>query len=184
VDQQLTDGPAKVVLFCPLPDQAHLVAWWFQTHVSDVDCFLLKAKMSLEERVGLVNAFSAAGPSILISTPALAGTGINLTTANHVVIMQKFWNLNEQRQAVARIHRLGQKRKCHAWIIHVSKGVDDRAAELQEVRGKLEARVMHGLMDTDITYMELMGISRTRARNHERFKAKESSEAEDNDLVE
>ena len=72
----------------------------------------------------------------------------------------------------------------------MSKGVDDRAAELQEVRGKLEARVMHGLMDTDITYMELMGISRTRARNHERFKAvkacnvKESSGAEDNDLVE
>jgi SNF2 family DNA or RNA helicase len=48
-------------------------------------------------------------PSALVLTPALGGTGLNLVAANHVVILQKFWVLNEQRQAISRIIRLGEQ---------------------------------------------------------------------------
>ena len=49
-------------------------------------------------------------PAALVLTPALGGTGLNLVAANHLIIMQKFWVLNEQPQAISRIDRLGQKR--------------------------------------------------------------------------
>jgi SNF2 family DNA or RNA helicase len=40
-------------------------------------------------------------PSVLITTPKVGGTGLNLTATNHSVITQQFWVLNMQQQAFA-----------------------------------------------------------------------------------
>jgi SNF2 family DNA or RNA helicase len=34
--------------------------------------------------------------SVFVTTPKVRGTGLNLTAANHALITQKFWVLNEQ----------------------------------------------------------------------------------------
>jgi len=34
--------------------------------------------------------------SVFMTTPKVGGTGLNLTAANHVVMTEKFWVLNEQ----------------------------------------------------------------------------------------
>jgi SNF2 family DNA or RNA helicase len=41
--------------------------------------------------------------SVFITTTKIGGTGLNLMAANHAVILQKPWVLNEQRQAFGRI---------------------------------------------------------------------------------
>ena len=38
-------------------------------------------------------------PFVFVTTPKVGGTGLNLTAANHAVITQKFWVLDEQWQA-------------------------------------------------------------------------------------
>ena len=84
---------------------------------------------------------------MLILTPALGGTGLYLVAANHLIIMQKFWNLNDQSQAVAQIHHIGQLQSPKAWILHCEGGVDDRAEELHQSRERFEhTQVMHGLI--------------------------------------
>lgn len=105
---------------------------------------------------------TAKTPSMFVLTPALDGTGLNLTAANHVILVQKLWNLNEQRQAVARIHRLGQYRSPTSWALHCVGGVDDRVQGLHEIRGRFEARVMHGLMGSKLSYMDLMNAQKAR----------------------
>jgi len=70
-------------------------------------------------------------PSVFITTPKVGGTGLNLTAANHAVITQKFWVLNEQRQAFARVVWLGQNRVPHTWPLHTGPGgYDNRASDL------------------------------------------------------
>src|SRR5207237_8483683 len=103
----------------------------------------------------------------LVLTPALGGTGLNLVAANHVIIMLKCWNLNEQHQAVARIHCIGQMRSPKAWILHCEGGVDDRTEELHQSRRKFEARIMHGLIWQKFSYMDLMDARATRIRELE-----------------
>jgi len=38
-------------------------------------------------------------PWVFVTTPKVGATGLNLTAANHAVLTQKFWVLNNQCQA-------------------------------------------------------------------------------------
>jgi hypothetical protein len=148
--------PNKAVIFAPLPGQAWYVHWHLSTFHSGLKSFIYHAGIPRTKRDELLNEFSSAdAPAALVLTPALGGTGLNLVAANHVVILQRFWVLNEQRQAIGRIDRLGQQRTPTAWVLHCVGSVDDRAEELHILRAVYEARVMHGLIGADFTYKEL-----------------------------
>lgn len=63
--------------------------------------------------------------AVLIITTSLGGSGINLICADHLVILQKYWGINKQKQTIARIHRIGQRRKLKAFILNTKRGIDD-----------------------------------------------------------
>ena len=61
------------------------------------------------ERQEVVDAFSAvAGSAVLILNPRAAGTGLNITAANHVIHYTLEWNPAVEDQATARAFRRGQ----------------------------------------------------------------------------
>ncbi|KAF8523045.1 SNF2 family N-terminal domain-containing protein [Trichophaea hybrida] len=141
--------PNKVVIFCGLPGQVRHTFWWFKTFFPDFPTFTLLMGSTAEERSDAQQQFAdIQEPAIMITTPQIGGFGLNLVAANHVVVSQKVWAVNEQRQAIGRIVRLGQMRQPYAWILHTGPGgFDDRAKELQMQGGIREMRVLHGLMN-------------------------------------
>lgn len=160
--------PNKVVIFTPLPGQAWYVHWYLSTLHPEVNTMIYHSAMDRPAREQLLRDFAdAEEPSALVLTPALGGTGLNLVAANHVVILQKFWVLNEQRQAIGRIVRLGQQRTPTAWVVHCAGSVDDRAQELHESRAIYEARIMHGLIGESFSYQDLLNARDARIRDME-----------------
>jgi SNF2 family DNA or RNA helicase len=74
------------------------------------------AEMGNNERTEMQLKFQdSPNPSVFVTTPKVGETGLNLTAANYAVLTQKFWVLNEQRQAFAWVVRLGQSRVPHTW---------------------------------------------------------------------
>jgi len=62
------------------------------------------AEMGNNERREMQLKFQySPNPSVFVTTPKVGGTGLNLTAANHVVKTKKFWVLNAQCQAFARV---------------------------------------------------------------------------------
>jgi SNF2 family DNA or RNA helicase len=53
---------------------------------------------------------SADGPSVLLVSLKAGGTGLNLTAANHVVHLDRWWNPAVEDQATDRAFRIGQRR--------------------------------------------------------------------------
>jgi SNF2 family DNA or RNA helicase len=53
---------------------------------------------------------SGEGPSIFLLSLKAGGTGLNLTAANHVVHLDRWWNPAVENQATDRAFRIGQKR--------------------------------------------------------------------------
>jgi SNF2 family DNA or RNA helicase len=51
----------------------------------------------------------AKAATILVSTPELLGTGLTLTRAFRVVLMEPAWMLRTEEQAFSRVQRIGQK---------------------------------------------------------------------------
>jgi len=86
-------------------------------------------------------------PSVFITTPKVGGMSLNLTAANHIVVTQKFWVLNEQRQAIVWVVRPGQNRVPHTWLLDTGPGsYDNRASDLYRLCGMAQMRVLQGLM--------------------------------------
>jgi len=142
--------PQKAVLFCPLPGQVHHLKWWLtKFFVDNLDIFYMFAEMDNDECTEIQVKFQdSPNPCVFVTTPKVGGRGVNLTAANHAVITQKFWVLNEQQQAFARVVRLGQNRVPHTWLLNTGpNGYDSRASDLHQLSGVAQMRVLHSLMN-------------------------------------
>jgi len=142
--------PQKAVLFCPLYGQVHHLKWWLRkVFVDHLDIFYMYAEMGNDEHTEMPLKFQdSPNPSVFVTTPKVGGTGLDLTAANHAVITQKFWVLNEQRQAFAQVVRLGQNRVPHTCLLNTGpNGYDNRASDLDQLSGVAQMRVLHGLLN-------------------------------------
>jgi len=73
--------------------------WWLIKFFADhLDILNMYAEMGNDERTEMQLKFQISpNPSVFVTTPKVGWTGLHLTAANHAVITQKFWVLNEQR---------------------------------------------------------------------------------------
>jgi SNF2-related domain/Helicase conserved C-terminal domain len=64
------------------------------------------------KRQAIVDRFQAAGPGfdLLVLSPRAAGLGLNITAANHVVHLSRWWNPAIEDQCNDRVYRMGQKK--------------------------------------------------------------------------
>ena len=95
--------------------------------------------MSAKGRTEAVEYFTdhAGCKAMLISLKA-GNAGLNLTKANHVIILDPHWNYYTEAQAIDRAHRLGQMKPVHVHRMLIDgkdlpRGtVEDRILQLQE----------------------------------------------------
>jgi len=142
-------SPQKAVLFCLLPGQVRHVQWWLIKYFADnVDIFHMYAEMGNDERTEMQLKFQdSRNSSVFVMTPKVSGTGLNLTATNRAVITQKFWVLNKQQQAFARVVRFGKIRVPHTWLLNTDPGgYDNHASDLHQLSGVAQKNVLHSLM--------------------------------------
>jgi SNF2 family DNA or RNA helicase len=71
----------------------------------------LHGGVTKKRRDEMVTRFqSESGPGIFLLSLKAGGTGLNLTAANHVVHLDRWWNPAVENQATDRAFRIGQKR--------------------------------------------------------------------------
>lgn len=100
----------------------------------------LDGSTSLEDREEQINEFTREGSEenvFLISTRA-GGLGINLMSANHVVIFDSDWNPQVDLQAMDRAHRIGQKKKVYVYRLISKQTVEEKIIERQAIKLKLD----------------------------------------------
>lgn len=90
---------------------------------------------STVDRAGVVAAFQADdGPPILLISLKAGGTGLNLTAADHVFLMDPWWNPAVEDQAADRAHRIGQDRPVMVYRLVAEETVEERILALQEAK--------------------------------------------------
>ena len=114
----------------------------------DLDIFYMNAYMGNDERTEMQLKFQdSLNPSVFVTTPNLGGTGLSLSAAHHAVRTEKFWVLNEQHRALARVVQLGQNSVPHPWLLNTAPSCyDNRPSDPHQLSGLAQMRVLHGLM--------------------------------------
>lgn len=91
-------------------------------------------------RMEIVNAFneSDANKVFLISLKA-GGTGLNLTSADYVFLVDPWWNPAAEAQAIDRTHRIGQKNHVFAYKMICENTIEEKIVKLQQKKKTLSA---------------------------------------------
>ena len=99
---------------------------------------------STRDRGAVVGEFQDdAGPPVLLASLKAGGTGLNLTAADHVFLLDPWWNPAVEEQAADRAHRFGQERPVMVYRMVTKDTVEERILALQD-RKRLIAEVALG----------------------------------------
>ena len=77
------------------------------------------------------------GPRILILSLKAGGTGLNLTRANHVFHVDRWWNPAVENQATDRAFRIGQTRNVQVHKFVCTGTLEERINEIIESKKQL-----------------------------------------------
>ncbi|MFI9006673.1 DEAD/DEAH box helicase [Actinosynnema sp. NPDC053489] len=109
LDEALADGD-KAVCFTQFTAFGSLVVPHLATRF-DTEVLYLHGGTPKRQRDEMVRRFQAEdGPSLFVLSLKAGGTGLNLTAANHVIHLDRWWNPAVEDQATDRAFRIGQRR--------------------------------------------------------------------------
>jgi SNF2 family DNA or RNA helicase len=88
---------------------------------------------STNDREAVVQKFqSKGGPPVFLLSLKAGGVGLNLTAADHVFLLDPWWNPAVEEQAADRAHRIGQDKPVMVYRMVTEDSVEERILELQE----------------------------------------------------
>ncbi|QKW11303.1 DEAD/DEAH box helicase [Streptomyces sp. NA04227] len=96
------------------------------------------------EREAMVARFQAGTVPVFLLSLKAAGTGLNLTRAEHVVHYDRWWNPAVEAQATDRAHRIGQTRSVQVHRLIAEGTVEDRIDAMLRTKQALADAVLGG----------------------------------------
>ena len=142
----------KILVFCQFIDMLSLMKQFLQKEGIP----FLSLDGSTKDRQDLIDEFNSNEDIrlFLISLKA-GGTGLNLTSADTVVIYDPWWNPAVEDQAIDRAHRIGQTKAVTVYRLVTEDTVEQRIMALKEKKTK----IIDALVNDKV--MEPMRLSRS-----------------------
>ena len=92
---------------------------------------------STRNRAEVIEAFTSGQEPVFLISLKAGGFGLNLTEADHVFIMDPWWNPATEQQAVDRIHRIGQDKEVHVYRLVAEGTIEEKVMQLKESKAAL-----------------------------------------------
>ncbi|XP_015888043.3 probable ATP-dependent DNA helicase CHR12 isoform X1 [Ziziphus jujuba] len=142
----------RVLLFSQMTRLMDILEVYLQLH--DFKYLRLDGSTKTEERGTLLKQFNAPDSPyfmFLLSTRA-GGLGLNLQTADTVIIFDSDWNPQMDQQAEDRAHRIGQKKEVRVFVLVSVGSIEEVILERAKQKMGIDAKVIQaGLFNTTST---------------------------------
>ena len=93
----------------------------------------------------LVDEFqNSSTPKVFLLSLKAAGTGLTLTRASYVFLLDPWWNPQAERQAIDRAHRIGQDKPVFVYRLVANDTIEEKVMKLQDDKRRLFAEVIEG----------------------------------------
>jgi hypothetical protein len=141
LDEALPDG-RQVLVFSQFTRHLEIIKEALDAR--GVSSLVLEGKTSARERERRVDAFQRGEGKVFLISLRAGGTGLNLTAADTVFLMDPWWNPAVEDQAADRAHRIGQKRSVTIVRIVAKDTVEEKVLALQAEKRDLVTAVLEG----------------------------------------
>jgi SNF2 family DNA or RNA helicase len=173
VPGQTADGSSKISLLMETLDavvaeghKALVFSQWtalldrVEPHLREAGHPFIRLDGSTRDRAGVVNTFqSDEGPPVMLISLKAGGTGLNLTAADHVFLLDPWWNPAVEDQAADRTHRIGQDKPVLVYRLVAEETVEERILKLQEKKRAIaEAALGQADQAAGITREDLLAL--------------------------
>lgn len=135
----------KVLIFSAFGSILDLTGHFLEKRLPDINYMMLDGTVTGRARQATMEQFNT-DPSIrvLLVNYATGGMGLNLFAANHLVVMDEWFNDMMNEQARARINRPGQNKTVHYWTMMRKGTVDEHIRAICERKRKEGVNFING----------------------------------------
>ncbi|WP_396425773.1 SNF2 helicase associated domain-containing protein [Lactococcus cremoris] len=110
----------------------------------EMTAYKLTGSTPIKDRLSMVQAFNAGIRDAFLVSLKAGGVGLNLTSADVVILVDLWWNPAVEEQAIARAHRMGQKNTVEVIRLITQGTIEEKIMEIQERKKDLIANVLEG----------------------------------------
>ncbi|KAG9222353.1 hypothetical protein CCMSSC00406_0002688 [Pleurotus cornucopiae] len=98
------------------------------------DQYRFDGTMDVKKRSTMISEFKepSQSPKVMIISLKAGGVGLNLTNANHVFMMDCWWNAAIEQQAIDRVHRIGQEKTVYVTHFIIANTIEGRIQRIQQ----------------------------------------------------
>jgi SNF2 family DNA or RNA helicase len=133
----------KVLMFSQFVRHLELYSNHFQTN--GIPFSMLTGSVPMPARAGLLQEYEKSdGFRVFLIQLRTGGSGLNLTQADSVFILDPWWNPAAEAQAIARSHRIGQFQPVFAWRFITRDTIEEKILRMQERKNKLAREIISG----------------------------------------
>ncbi|OON87450.1 hypothetical protein BXO88_04035 [Oribacterium sp. C9] len=138
--ENLYDSGHKVVIFSRFTKMLQMIEK--QVAKRHYNYFYLDGKTN--NRMDLVEEFEESETGIFLISLKAGGTGLNLVSADTVIIYDPWWNPASEKQAEDRIYRIGQKKNVMIYRMIVEDSIEEKVQRLQKEKTDLYEDLLNG----------------------------------------
>ncbi|MGG3564333.1 DEAD/DEAH box helicase [Neobacillus rhizosphaerae] len=154
VDESKLSG-RRVLIFSQFTKMLELIGRRLQE--KGMPFFYLDGQTPAEERVEICDRFNHGERDLFLISLKAGGTGLNLMSADTVILYDTWWNPAVEEQAADRAHRMGQKNVVQVIKLVAQGTIEEKMNELQDKKRDLidevidsDEKVMATLTEEDI----------------------------------
>ncbi len=131
-----------------------------EPHLDAANIPFIRLDGQTRDRQGMVDIFQGDdGPPVMLISLKAGGTGLNLTAADHVFLVDPWWNPAVEDQAADRTHRIGQDKPVLVYRLVAEDTVEERIIALQQRKRALAEAALGGADQASaITREDLMAL--------------------------
>lgn len=154
----------QIVIFSCFRTSIDILTHFIQNDLKRT-CQTLSTDMSIKKRSETIKTFTESKNNILLLTYDLGAEGLNLQSANNVIILDMWWNTSKMKQAIARVLRFGQKAEIvNVYMYSSNTGIEKALLDkhkskldmLEELKvGQLKSKITSIKMDDIIKFINL-----------------------------
>ncbi len=148
----------KLISETPIGDKIVIFSQW--KHTLDLFSVCLKLNsityleynglMNLNQKNHIVNQFQIGSHKVLLLTTTAGGVGLNLNFANHVILLDSWWNSAVEEQAIDRTYRLGQIKDVYVHRLYMKDTIEEWLIEFKNQKKMINDNFHQEIDENDL----------------------------------